>query len=160
MFCQLRKLAWCICDFAAVILLCLGSAMAQYGNAPNNYYPDEYSGTTFTGVVEQTTNETITLTYSHGKKTQTFEGRIVAPCNLPVSPSATRPVPATAIQKGWLVTAYFDPKAVKVDGKKENVNEIIAVSILGVNGRTVKSEHQAIFYCLPGSFHTTFKASQ
>jgi len=45
-----------------IITVFLTAAVAQYGTAPSNYYPDRYSGSTFTGVVAETADDKITLT--------------------------------------------------------------------------------------------------
>jgi len=47
---------------------------AQYGTAPNNYYPHNYGGSIFTGVVTETGDNQITLTFTKGSKTDTFTG--------------------------------------------------------------------------------------
>jgi hypothetical protein len=41
-----------------------GVALGQVGTAPNNYYPDKYNGSTFTGTVAEVSGDQITLTYT------------------------------------------------------------------------------------------------
>jgi hypothetical protein len=57
------------------------STFAQYGTAPNNYYPDKYNGSTFTGVVTEVAGDEITLTYTKDNKTETFKGRFEVACS-------------------------------------------------------------------------------
>lgn len=131
---------------------------AQRGTAPNNYYPTWYNGATFTGQVVGATGDTITLAYTHGNKTETFEGRATAPCNLPSSKTSTDPKPFTSLPTGSMITAFYEPKTVRVNGQKQKENQVMAISFIEVNGRKVQEEHRAIFYCIPGTFRTDFKA--
>jgi hypothetical protein len=45
---------------------------AQYGTAPNNYYPENYNGSIFKGVVTDTADNHVTLTFTNGSKTESF----------------------------------------------------------------------------------------
>jgi len=140
-------------------LLCLGlPASAQYGTAPPAPYPIGYSGATFTGKVAETSDDTITLTNTHGSKPEKFEGHTAAMCHMPVTKTTTEPLPLSQVQVGTVVTVFFEPKTVKVEGRKEHTNEIVAISFVQANGKPVKAEHQAIFYCLPPTAKLFFKA--
>jgi hypothetical protein len=142
------------------VLLLGGSVAAQQGTAPNNYYPAGYSGSIYTGKVVQTTDDSITLSYVHGSKADTFEAYATAPCNLPANKTTTRPVRLSKVQTGAVVTVYYQSKTVKVDGRKQKRNEVIGISFLEVNGGKVSEEHKAIFYCIPGQPALYFKAFQ
>jgi hypothetical protein len=124
---------------------------AQYGSAPNNYYPVGYHGATFTGTIAQTNNETITLTYTHGNKTDTFEGYVAAPCNLPSSRT-------TIVKKGAVITVFYEVETIKINGQKQKKNRILAISFKEVDGKTVADNERRIFYCMPTPFQTYFKA--
>lgn len=141
----------------AMLLLC-GVVSAQYGTAPNNYYPDSYDGVTFTGTVVSATQDTITLSYTHGNRTDTFEGYVTAPCNLPETRTTTRPTPLSGVPTGAVITAFYETKTIKVAGRKEKKNHIIAVMFQQVTSKPIADTHKAIFYCIPTPFHTTFKA--
>ncbi len=145
--------------FCGAFVLLLGSVgVAQHGTAPNNYYPAGYMGATFTGKVAQTTDDSITLSFVQGSKTETFEAYATAPCNLPASKTTTRPVPLSKVQTGAVVRVYYQPSTFKVDGRKQKRNEVIGISFLEVNGGAVSEEHQAIFYCMSGQPALAFKA--
>src|SRR5690349_12296586 len=100
-------------------LVFTSAANAQRGTAPNNYYPTWYSGATFSGQVIGATDDTITLAYTHGTKTETFEGRATAACNLPSSKTSTDPKPLTSVPTGSVITAFYEPKTIKVNGQKQ-----------------------------------------
>jgi hypothetical protein len=44
------------------------------------YYPEQYTGSTFSGVVSHAENGQIVLTYTTGNKVETFSGRFEAAC--------------------------------------------------------------------------------
>jgi hypothetical protein len=117
------------------LLLLAGSASAQHGQASNGYYPSEYAGDTWTGVVsnvDETTGE-FTLTYTKGNKTETFtgvpeEGYVVAPKNGP-----ERPLKPTDIHVGTALTVYYMVSSKKVDGKKVTVNTVFTIKSIPNN---------------------------
>ncbi len=144
-----------------LLMLALSRTVAaQKGTAPNGYYPANYNGATFTGKVVQTTDETITLNYAHGSKTDTFEAYATAPCNLPSTKTTTQPMPLSKVQTGAVVTLFYETKEIKVDGKKQKKNEVIGIVFLEENGRKIKEEHQALFYCVPGPRKLDFMTFQ
>lgn len=133
-------------------------ASAQYGTAPPAPYPIGYSGETFTGTVVETGDDTITLTNAHRNKTEKFMGHTVATCHMPVTKTTTAPLPMSQVQVGMVITVFFRQKTLKVEGRKEHTNEIIAISFVQASGKPVKADHQAIFYCLPEGTNLFFKA--
>ena len=151
---HLRALISC----GLLTLVLSGTGAAQKGTAPNGYYPGGYNGDTFTGKVVQTTDDTITLNYVHGSKTDTFEAYSTALCNLPSTKTTTQPMPLSKIQTGAVVTLFYESKETKVDGKKQRKNQVIGIVFLEENGRKVREEHQAIFYCGPwnGAYFRAF----
>jgi len=136
--------------YGLLTLVLSGTVAAQKGTAPNGYYPANYNGATLTGKVVQTTDDTITLNYVHGSKTDTFEAYATAPCNLPSTKTATQPMPLSKVQTGAVVTLFYEAKETKVDGKKQKKNQVVGILFLEENGRKVKEEHQAMFYCIGG----------
>ncbi len=151
---HLRELISC----GLLMLVLSGTGAAQKGTAPNGYYPGGYAGSTFTGKVVQTTDDTITLNYVHGSKTDTFEAYSTTPCNLPSTKTTTQPMPLSKVQTGAVVTLFYQGKEIKVDGKKQKRNQVIGILFQEENGRKVAAEHQAIFYCIPGPFMSYFMA--
>jgi len=136
------------------------AAVAQHGTAPNNYYPPDYNGSIFTGTVVRTTSDTITLAYTHKSKVQTFEGRALALCDLPVSKTSTSEGTLSQVSIGWVVTAFYEPRITKASGKKEKYNQLIALTFKEVNGRPVDESSKAIFFCIPKPYHRQFMAFQ
>lgn len=93
-----------------LMLVFSGTVVAQKGTAPNGYYPAGYNGATFTGRVVLTTEDTITLNYVHGSKTDTLEAYAITPCNLPSTKNTTQPMPLSQVQTGAVVTVFYEPK--------------------------------------------------
>ncbi len=143
-----------------LMLVLIGMAAAQKGTARNGYYPSGYNGSTFTGKVVQTTDDTITLSYIHGSKTDIFEAFAAAPCNLPSSKISTQPMPLSKVQTGAVVTLFYAGRETKIDGKRQKRNQVIGILFLEENGRKVAEEHQAIFFCIPAPFMSYFMAFQ
>jgi len=104
-----------------------GTVVAQEGTAPNGYYPAGYDGATFRGKVVLTTDDTISLNYVHGSKTDTFEAYATAPCNLPSTKTTTQPMPLSQVQTGAVITVFYEPKVTKIDGRKQKKNQVIGI---------------------------------
>jgi hypothetical protein len=136
-----------------VAFVCAGRASAQYATAPNNYYPEGYHGATFTGTITQINNDTLTLTYTHGNKTDAFEGYVATQCNIP--PSKT-----TVVKKGAVITVLYEPETTKSNGQKVKKNRILGISFKEVDGKTIADNERGVYYCIAGSFPTYFKAFQ
>jgi hypothetical protein len=150
----LHRLLFTFLCCGLVALACPGVVSAQYGTAPNNYYPEAYHGATFTGTVTQINNDAITLTYTHGSKTDTFEGYVAARCNLP----STR---TTIVKKGAVITVFYEPETTKTNGQKLKKNRILGISFQEVDGNKIAENQRGIFYCMPSpSFQMQFKAFQ
>ena len=152
-------LRWLLC-FGLLMLAFSGTVVAQEGTAPNGYYPAGYDGATFRGKVVLTTDDTISLNYVHGSKTDTFEAYATAPCNLPSTKTTTQPMPLSQVQTGAVITVFYEPKVTKIDGRKQKKNQVIGILFQEVNGRKVKEEHQALFYCIPGPGKLDFMGFQ
>jgi hypothetical protein len=88
-----------------VAFVCAGRASAQYATAPNNYYPEGYHGATFTGTITQINNDTLALTFTHGNKTDAFEGYVATQCNIPPS-----------VKKGAVITVLYEPETTNERG--------------------------------------------
>ena len=139
----------------AIIAACTMAGAAQYGTAPNNYYPDKYNGSTFTGVVTETSEDRITLTYTHGNKTDTFTGRFEAPCSVP-STKGVRMSPPD-IPGGTVMTAFFNTDTKKTGGQKLKENVILAVAFDAWQGQKVAEDKKKIYSCT-SNHHLQFRA--
>jgi len=140
------------------VILSATAASAHYGTAPNGYYPGSYNGAIFTGQVVQSTDDTISLTYSHGSKTDSFTGRVTVACHFPSSKDTLTPMPLTQIPVGSVITVFYDPKTIKVGGQKQKENRMIAIAFQEMNGKPVAEDNKLIFFCLPTPMHTVFRS--
>jgi hypothetical protein len=131
------------------------TASAQYGSAPNNYYPDNYSGSTFTGEVTATSGDQITLIYKKKDKTDTFIGRFETNCSVPSKDHHA--MVASDIPAGTVLTAFYDRESKKVNGQKEKENVIIAIAFDVWQGQKVNDDKKLIYSCSK-STHMKFRA--
>ncbi len=131
--------------FGSLILSCAATAYSQYGTAPSNYYPPNYSGSTFTGEATDTKNDQITLNYTKNSKTETFAGRFERPCSVPSTDG--RNMTPSDIPKGTVLTAFFYTEARKVNGQKLKENVILAIAFDNWHGQKVADEKKKIYYC-------------
>jgi len=138
---ELQKLV-----IAGLLAVGLGtSAVAQYGSAPNNYYPNGYMGTTFTGTVTEVKDGQITLVYTKNDKTETFMGHLEADCNAPTANG--KGMVASDLLVGTVITAFFNRETRKVNGQKLKENAIIAVSFEMWRGQKISDDKKKIYMC-------------
>ena len=146
-------------DALAVVLglaFLVPAALAQYGNAPNNYYPANYGGATFTGTVSANRDDQVTLTFEAKGKVETFVGRLERSCAVPSK--SGRGMTAADFPLGTEVTAFFNKETKKKnDGEKAKENVIIAVTFDSWNGQKVTEDKKKIFWCTDNQ-HLQFKA--
>lgn len=138
-------------------LLIAPLATAQYGTAPNNYYPDKYNGSTFTGTVADAKDDQITLTYTEGAKADTFIGRLETACSVPRADKSDRGMNASDIPRGTVITAFFNNENRKTDGQKIKENLILAITFARVQGQTIPEDKRMIYLCTTGK-HVHFRA--
>jgi hypothetical protein len=130
----------------AMFLPCfIAGAQAQYGTAPNNNYPDTYSGLSFTGAVTAGVGQELILTYKKDDKTDTFVGRLETGCA--VASTNGRTMMASDIPGGTVVTAFFNKEPKKVGSEKPPLNVIIAISFETWHGEKVTEDKKRIFWC-------------
>jgi hypothetical protein len=120
-------------------------ALAQYGTAPNNYYPDAYNGSTFTGVVSEAKDDQMTLTFTKGNKIVTFTGQFDSACF--VSSQNGGRMKATDFPVGTVMTTFFNETKKKVNGKKISENLILAISFDVWHGQRIPEEKKMVFSC-------------
>ena len=129
--------------------------MAQYGTAPNNYYPDKFNGSTFTGVVTDTANDQLTLTYTNGNKIDTFTGRFETACSVP-STKGGGMMPSN-VPKGTVLVAFFNKITKKEGGQKLKENVILAIAFDVWQGRKIDDDKRKIYSCT-SDHHVQFRA--
>jgi hypothetical protein len=134
-------------------------ASAQYGSAPNNYYPDSYNGSIFKGVVTETKDDQIILTFTKGSNTETFTGLFETGCSVPRAQQGGAPMMPADIPKGTVMTAFFNARTKKVDGKKIKENVIIGIAFGVWQGQKVPEDRMTIYWCT-NSRHLQFRAYQ
>ncbi|HEV1995152.1 MAG TPA: hypothetical protein VGR03_12555 [Candidatus Acidoferrum sp.] len=122
---------------------------AQKGTAPNGYYPQNYSGSIFTGSLDSADANTqeITLVFSKGNKTERFVGQLEATCGWKDKGGTLHSFGADEIPKGSLLTAFYIPVTKKVDGHKTTQNAVFAISYLEFEGKKLPDEKRAIIFC-------------
>lgn len=140
----------------ATLLMFPAFALGQHRVAPNGYYPANYHGDTFTGEVTAANGDEITLTYTKGKKTQTFVGRFETACNVPKADRSPQKLGATDFPKGTVLVAFYNAVSKKVDNKKIKENLIFAVSFDVWQGQKIPDDKKLVYRCSDSTF-TTFQ---
>jgi hypothetical protein len=133
------------------------SASAQYGTAPNNYYPDSYNGSIFQGVVTEARDDQIILTFTKGSSTETFTGLFETGCSVPTAKQGGPLMMPTNIPKGTAMTAFFNARTKRVDGKKIKENVIIGIAFDIWQGQKIAEDKKTIYWCTT-SRHLQFRA--
>ena len=102
----------------------------QHGSAPPGYYPMGYAGDTWTGDVVSTDDVTreITLTYTAGKKSETFTGILKENYQVKMKDGSLKELKPSGIPKGARITVFYQAKTRKVNGNKEKYYEIFEVT--------------------------------
>jgi hypothetical protein len=146
-----------VAAFLTIVTLLPINMSAQYGTAPNNYYPENYNGSIFTGVVTDTADNHVTLKFTNGNKTDSFTGVFQTGCSVPAR-DGHRMMPAD-IPKGTVMTAFFNATTKKVDGKKIKENLIIAIAFEVWQGQRAADDKKMIYSCTDQR-HLKFRAYQ
>ena len=131
-------------------ILAMCSAYAQKGTAPAGYYPVGYNGDIFSGEFVPSDDATaVKLVYKNGDKTDSFDGRIESACQAPskANPRTTKELHLSAIPPGTVLTAYYTPAKVKVDGKKIHANLVWGIRFDLVNGQKLTGANRPIIFC-------------
>ena len=132
------------------ILLTSTLAVAQHGTAPNGYYPPDYGGDTFSGVVTggDDAAQSVTLNYSKGKKNEDFTGRFDHPCSIPTKDG--KPMKPSDIPVDTDLTAYYNHKTTKVGDQKQSENVIIGLTFNSFQGKPIPEASRKVYYCTTG----------
>jgi hypothetical protein len=140
-----------VVTFAYVI-----SVLAQYGTAPNNYYPYKYNGSTFKGIVTNNQNDQLTLTYTKKGKDTIFRGKFEAPCSVPRADGSGRGMVVSDISVGTVMTAYFNTNTRNVTNQKVKEGVILAISFDVWKGQKVSEDEKLMYFCSPDK-HSIFR---
>ena len=130
-----------------ILVYAANVAIAQYGTAPNNYYPVNYNGSTFTGVVAETADDELVLNYTKGSKTEVFRGKFETGCSVPRADHADRKLMPSDIPEGTAMTAFFNSATSKTNGAKLKQNVILAIAFNSVQGEKIADEKKMIYSC-------------
>ncbi|HYX70502.1 MAG TPA: hypothetical protein VE825_15315 [Terriglobales bacterium] len=135
---------------SVVILGLAVEATAQHGIAPSGYYPANYNGDTFTGVVVESADpQALTLQYSKKGKTETFVARPEAPCMAaPKSdPHEQKELHLSHIPKDSIVTAFYYAQTVHENGQNKKENVIIGIRFDRLNGQDLTQPTRPMISC-------------
>jgi len=106
------------------------AVFGQHGTAGDGYFPMGYSGDTWTGEVVSTNDTTreITLTYTNGKKSETFTGVLKDNFQVKMKDGSMKELNPSGIPKGARITVFYQAKTKKVDGNKVKYYEIFQLN--------------------------------
>jgi hypothetical protein len=115
----------------ALLFICAGTSMAQKGTAEPDYYPQGYSGDTWSGEVTSVNEETreFTLTYKKGDQEQTFVGVLPKEYTVRMNDGSDQKVKMADLM-GLRVKAYYRTKSKKVNDQKVKTNEVFRIKFL------------------------------
>jgi hypothetical protein len=113
----------------ALCVLLPAVGQAQHGTAENGYYPMNYHGDTWTGVVSATNDETreITLTYTRRDKTETFVGVLEVGHKVKSNDGSAHELKVSEIPLGTRLKVYYLERDRKIEGRKVKFNEIFRI---------------------------------
>ena len=106
------------------------AVFGQHGTAPNGCYPPGYSMDTWTGEVVSTNDTTreITLTYTNGKKSETFTGVLKDNFQVKMKDGSMKELNPSGIPKSARITVFYQAKTRKVDSNKVKYYEIFQIN--------------------------------
>src|SRR5437660_7119869 len=101
------------------------------------------------GICASDSADQIKLVYKNGNKTQSFEGKIESPCLAPLKdkPTEGKELHLSSIPAGTVLTAYYAPTTLKVDGKKAHANLVWGIRFDTLNGQKLSSPTRPIISC-------------
>jgi hypothetical protein len=118
--------------FAILLMIWPDELFTQHRTAENGYYPANYNGDTFTGVVNSTNDATreVTLTYKDPNKgkTETLVCTLDDGYTFKFMDGTTRELKPSDFKWGAVFKVYYTVRVKKVDGKKTRVNTIFTIA--------------------------------
>ena len=131
----------------SMVFLCTGIGFAQYGTAPNGYYPSGYGGDIFTGSVSAVDEATgqITVSFHTKKKTETFVGHLQKSCDVPSKDG--NPMTALDLPIGTDVSVFFVTSVRKEGNTAVKDNLIIGIMFHSWDGHPVAQPSKKMYSC-------------
>jgi hypothetical protein len=125
----MRKLV----SLIGIVILSVGSSLAQKGTAEPDYYPQNYSGDTWTGVVTSVNEDTreLTLIYKKKDKEETFIGVLPKEYTHKMADGKYQQIKLADLM-GMTIRAYYMSKTKKVNDQKIKYNDVFKIKILAL----------------------------
>jgi hypothetical protein len=104
---------------------------AQHGSAGTGYFPLGYAGDTWSGEVVSSSDTTreITLTYTNGKKSETFTGVLIDNYRVKSQQDGSMiELKPSDIPKGARIIVFYQAKTKKANGNKVKYYEIFQLN--------------------------------
>lgn len=116
---------------ATVLLVSTGIVFAQKGTAESDYYPLNYGGDTWTGIVTSVNEGTreFTLSYKKKDKEETFVGVLPKEYKHKMADGTFRQFELDDLM-GMTLRAYYMSKTRKVNEEKVKYNDVFKIKIL------------------------------
>jgi hypothetical protein len=116
-----------------VAVFCTGVSLAQKGTAEPDYYPQNYAGETWTGLVTSVNEDTreFTLTYKKKDKEESFVGVLPTGYTHKMADGSNREIKLPDLM-GMQLKAYYMSKTKKVNDQKIKYNEVFKIKILAL----------------------------
>jgi len=108
-------------------------SFGQKGTAEPDYYPQNYSGDTWTGVVTSVNEDTreFTLTYKKNDKEESFVGVLPKGYTHKMADGTNQEVKLTDLM-GVKIRAYYMSKTKKVNDQKIKYNDVFKINLLAL----------------------------
>ena len=116
---------------ALVLVATNGAAIAQKGTAEPDYYPMNYAGDIWTGIVTSVNEDTreFTLTYKKKDKEETFVGVLPKEYRHKMADRTFQQIKLDDLM-GMTIRAYYMSKTKKVNDQKLKYNDVFKFKIV------------------------------
>ena len=122
---------------ALSLIICCGFSFAQKGTAEPDYYPNGYSGDTWTGEIKAADDakREITLSYKKKDKEETFIGVLDEGYAIKMKDGTMHELKVSEIPLGTKIKVYYMTRTKKDDtGSKVKFNQIFKIRFLPKEG--------------------------
>jgi len=115
------------------MLISVGVSLGQKGTAEPDYYPQNYSGDTWTGVVTAVNEDTreFTLTYKKSDKEEFFVGVLPKGYTHKMADGTNQEIKLPDLM-GMKLRVYYMSKTRKVNDQKTKYNDVFKMKILAL----------------------------
>jgi hypothetical protein len=115
------------------IVISTGASLGQKGTAEPDYYPMNYAGDTWTGIVTAVNEDTreFTLTYKKKDKEETFVGVLPKGYTHKIADGTDREIKMADLM-GMRLRTYYMAKTKKVNDQKIKYNDVFKIKILAL----------------------------